>query len=332
MGIKISKVTNPSDYEKMYPNFIYNRYDLFCNKDEYRVIKLKNNGEEKIIEYRIMGEQVELGLWLMPITVEELETLVAYIAKKHKEVKKVSYKNGVLGYGRYKRHNHFRIIFPDTVEEMEKCISSKSRSKMRKKLRFAEEDYGTMKYLEYEKENIPLEIVEKFFEFKYTTRNRVYKMTAQEYLDRYHVSHCYVLMFGDTVGAVRFACEQCPVVYGENFAYNPEMQDYSLGRAIFFHHLIRMVQKKHTELFFAGGEFEYKKHYGSIEETLFDCNIAIERESNAQKIQKLKDKLKAKLKPDFKHDLKIKLKQKIKKILPKKLLKILWKIKQKFKK
>ena len=330
MGIKISKITNPKEFEKMNPNFIYNRYDLFCDKEKYRAIKLKNNGEEKVIEYRIMGDQVELGLWLMPITVEELEALVAYVAKKHKDVKKVSYKNGVLGYGRYKRHNHFRIVFPETVEEMEKCISSKSRSKMRKKLRFAEEDYWEMKYLEFEKENIPLEFVEKFFEFKYTTRNRTYKMTAQEYLDRYHVSHCYVLMFGDNVGAVRFACEQCPVVYGENFAYNPEMKDYSLGRAIFFHHLIRMVEKKHTELFFAGGEFEYKKHYGSIEETLFDCNIAIERESNTQKLRKLKEKLK--LKPEWNKSWKTKLKQKLKQILPKKVLKILWKIKMKFKK
>jgi len=101
-------------------------------------------------------------------------------------------------------------------------------------------------------------------------------LTPEEYLDRYHVSHCYALIFGDTVGAIRFACEQCPVVYGENFAYNPEMRDYSLGRAVFFHHLIRMVEKKHTELFFAGGEFEYKKHYGSIEETLYDCEIKIE--------------------------------------------------------
>ena len=309
MGIKISKITNPKEFEKMNPNFIYNRYDLFCNKDEYRAIKLKNNGEEKVIEYRIMGDQVELGLWLMPITKEELEALVEYIARKHRDVKKVSYKNGVLGYGRYKRHNHFRIVFPDTVEEMEQCISSKSRSKMRKKLRFAEEDYGEMKYLEYDRSNLPLKFVEKFFEFKYITRNRTYKMTAEEYLDRYHVSHCYVVMFGETVGAVRFACEQCPVVYGENFAYNPEMKDYSLGRAIFFHHLIRMVEKKHTELFFAGGDFEYKKHYGSIEETLFDCNIAIERESNSQKI-----------------------KRKLKQILPEKVLKILWKIKKKFKK
>ena len=153
MGIKISKITNINDLEKMNPNFIYNRYDLFCDKEEYRAIKLKNNGQEKVIEYRIMGEQVELGLWLMPITKEEVEALVAYVAKQHKNVKKVSYKNGVLSYGKSKRHNHFRIVFPDTVEEMEKCISSKSRSKMRKKLRFAEEDYGEMKYLEYEKED-----------------------------------------------------------------------------------------------------------------------------------------------------------------------------------
>lgn len=306
MGIKITRVTNSNDLEKMNPNFIYNRYDLFCDKDEYEAVKLKNNGDVKIIEYRIMKDQVELGLWLMQITKEELEKLIAYIAKKHPNVKKVSYKNGVLAHGKARAHNHFKITFPDTVEEMEQCISSKSRSKMRKKLRFAEEDYGEMKYIEYDRSNMPLEIVEKFFEFKFATRNRVYKMTAQEYLDRYHVSHCYVLMFGDTVGAVRFSCEQCPVVYGENFAYNPELKDYSLGRAIFFHHLIRMVEKKHTELFFAGGDFEYKKHYGSIEETLYDCEIMIKRESTSQKI-----------------------KRRLKQILPSKVIALLRKVKKK---
>lgn len=306
MGIKITGITNSNDLKKMNPNFIYNRYDLFCNKDEYEAVKLKNNGEVKIIEYRIMKDQVELGLWLMQITKEELEKLISYIAKKHPNVKKVSYKNGVLAYGKARAHNHFRIAFPDTVEEMEQCISSKSRSKMRKKLRFAEEDYGEMKYIEYDRSNMPLQIVEKFFEFKFATRNRVYKMTAQEYLDRYHVSHCYVLMFGDTVGAVRFSCEQCPVVYGENFAYNPELKDYSLGRAIFFHHLIRMVEKKHTELFFAGGDFEYKKHYGSIEETLYDCEIMIKRESTSQKI-----------------------KRRLKQILPSKVIALLRKVKKK---
>lgn len=286
MRIKISKIDHPQDFEKVTPNFIYNRYDLFCEKDEFEAVEIKSNGSTKVVEYRVMNQHAELGLWLTPITREELEKLISYIQKKHPNVKKITYKNGILSYGKARAHNHFRIVFPDTVEEMERCISSKSRSKMRKKLRFAEEDYGEMKYIEYDRSNLPLEIVEKFFEFKYEIRNRKYHMTALEYLDRYHVSDCYVLMFGDTVGAIRFACEQCPIVYGENFAYNPAMRDYSLGRAIFFHHLIRMVEKKHTELFFAGGDFEYKKHYGSIEETLYDCEIKVSKESTSKKIKR----------------------------------------------
>lgn len=270
MRIKISKT---EDWEKVEPNFIYNRFDLFCKEGEFEAVKIQSRDTGKVVEYRITNDQAELGLWLVPITVKELEQLIFHISQNHPEVKKISYKNGVIPYGKAKVHNHFRIVFPETVEEMESRISAKSRSKQRKKLRFAEEAFGPMRFVEYDRSNLPMEVVETFFKFKFETRNRTYNMTAQEYLDRYHVSHCYVVMFGDAIGAIRFSCEQCPVVYGENFTYNPNMKDYSLGRAIFIHHLTRMVEKKHTELFFAGGDYEYKKHYGSIEETLYDCNI-----------------------------------------------------------
>ena len=52
------------------------------------------------------------------------------------------------------------------------------------------------------------------------------------------------------------------------------MKDYSLGRAIFILSGSNGGEKN-TELFFAGGDYEYKKHYGSIEETLYDCNINV---------------------------------------------------------
>lgn len=291
MRIKIKSVRNPKELEKMNPDFIYNRYDLFCKPEEYGAVQIKSNGETKIVEYRLQKEEAELGIWLMPMTKEELQKLVSYIGKKHPQIKKVTYKNGVLSYGKAHAHNHFRIVFPETVEEMEHRISYKSRQKMRKKLRFAEEAYGTMEIKEYTRKEIPMEVVEAFFAFKYATRNRVYKMTPEEYLDRYHVSDCYVFTFGGTIGAVRFSCEQCPVVYGENFAYNPEMRDYSLGKAVFFHHLVRMVEKKHTELFFAGGDFEYKTHYGSIEETVYDCVIPVKRESFKKKVKRHLKKL-----------------------------------------
>lgn len=276
MRIKVVKSTNPKDWERVEPNFIYNRFDLFSAPEAFETVRLKTGKSTRILEYQITGNTAELGIWLMPITKEELEQVFLYIATNHKQVQKITYKNGVIPYGWSKPHNHFRIEFPETVEEMEHRISSKSRAKMRKKLHRAEEAYGKMQYLEYDRSNMPEEVVEKFFEYKLATRNRQYNMTPAEYLDRYHVSHSYVLKFGETYGAIRFSCEQCPVVYGENFTFNPDLQEYSLGRAIFMHHLIRMVEKKHPQLFFAGGNYEYKTHYGSIEETLYDCVIKVE--------------------------------------------------------
>ena len=271
--MKISKVTSVQAYEQVSPNFIYNRFDLFEEEQEFYCVKIHHGKNSKIVEYRILANKAELGIWLTPLDPGDLEHLVYHIAIEHPQVNTITYNNGVLPMGKAKEHNHFKIVFPQTAEEMLDRISTKSRTKMKKKILRAQADFGPLEILEYSREDLPLSVVEAFFQFKLATRGRVYNMTAEEYLRRYHVSHCYVLKFGDTIGAVRFSCEQCPVVYGENFAYNPEMQDYSLGRYVFVHHLVRMVEKKHTELFFAGGNFEYKTHYGSIEETLYDCVI-----------------------------------------------------------
>lgn len=271
MHIRTQNVSGPNAWEKVTPNFIYNRFDLFANPGDFHTVSIRSGKTVKVLEYQIKKNQAELGIWLMPLTECELEHVLLHIAREHPHVTSVIYKNGVLPYGKAKERNHFRIVFPETAEEMEHSISSKSRAKMRKKLRHAQEAYGEMQLLEFDRATLPNEIVEAFFQFKATIRKRDYNMTPEEYLDRYHVSHCYVVKFGETIGAIRFSCEQCPVVYGENFTYNPELSDYSLGRFIFMHHLIRMVEKKHTQLFFAGGDYEYKTHYGSIEETVYDC-------------------------------------------------------------
>lgn len=275
MRMKICKTIDPQDWEKVNPNFIYNRYDLFCNEDEFEVVRMETDGNVKVLEYKVTSDQAELGLWLVPITEEELRQLIFYITKEHPNVSKITYKNGVIPYGKAESHNHYRIVFPKTAEEMKERVSSKTWSNMRRKIKRAEEIYGKMRILEYERENIPNEIVEAFFKYKLETRKRNYRMTASEYLDRYHVSYCYVVMLGDTISAMHFCCEQCPVAYCENHAYNPELKDYSLGKFVFAYSLIRMVERKHTDFFLAGGDYEYKKHYGSIEETLYDCEINV---------------------------------------------------------
>lgn len=277
MRIRIKPVRGTEAYAKVQPDFIYNRMDLHSSKDPFHAVEISSKNAKKVVQYRIRGNTAELGLWLVPVTKEELEALLLYIHTTHPDVGFASYVNGVLPYGESREHNHFRIVFPETVEEMQRRVSAKSRAKMQKKLRRCEEAYGPLQLLEYDSGSLPPEIVDAFFAFKAIIRKRQYNMTPQEYLNRYHVSHCYVAKFGNTIGAIRFSCEQCGVVYGENFTYNPDLSDYSLGRFIFMHHLIRMVEKKHSQLFFAGGNYEYKTHYGSIEETLYDCKVDLNK-------------------------------------------------------
>lgn len=275
MKILVRKTGDPKDFERITPNFIYNRFDLFSPAVEFEALKLSCGEAEKVLQYRLSGKTAELGVWLMPLTGEELQAVADYIHQAHPEIKFLRARNCRVPFGRAEEKNHFRIPLPETPEEMEGRMSSKSRAKMRKKLRFAEEAYGGMEFLEYTREDLPMDVVETFFAFKQTIRGRSYGLSPEAYLDKYHVSHCYVLKFGETIGAIRFACEQCPVVNGENFTYNPELKYYSLGQAIFVKHLLRMVEKGRKEMFISGGDFEYKTHYGSIEETVYDWEACL---------------------------------------------------------
>lgn len=315
MGIKISQVCDPKDYELVVPNFIYNRFDLYCEPGEVEAVKIQTDDTVKVVEYKIIDKKVrgemkrtaETGLWLTPITKEEIDALVIYLAKRHPEIEVVSYKNGLFKYdgtheygeytlqGGYTRMRHFKIVFPETVEEMEQCVSAKTRSKMRRwKVRAAEtvsekskengqeQTCADVQMIEYRQGEIPEEVVEEFFRFKLETKERVYNMTPREYLEKYLVTNCYVMKLGDTIGAIHFSCEQCPTVYCENHAYNPELKEFSLGKCIFFDSLLELVKKKREAIFLGADKMEdvpgYKRLYGSVEEEVFNCNIRIKRE------------------------------------------------------
>ncbi len=281
MRITIRETKNLQDCQRVCPDFIYNRFDLFEPAVDFRTVIISSKKGERVVEYRLSGSTAEPGLWLSDITLEELELLILYIGRTHPEVKEIRINNCPVPCGKYREHNHFRVVFPDTPEEMKARVSPKSWSKMRRRNRRCAEVFGPVSLIEYTDGNIPLDVVETFFEYKLATHGRVYNMTAQEYLERYHVTDCYVVKFGDTIGALHFCCEQRPVVYGENHAYSPDMTDYSLGKFIFAHSMLRLAEKGHTEIYLAGGEYEYKTHYGSIEETLYDCVVTVTPEELA---------------------------------------------------
>ena len=302
---------NQSNYDLVYTNFIYNRFDLFCNPDDFEIVSIVDGSSIKVIEFRIWDTKIELGVWLVPLSANEIQSLILYLHKHYPNHNSVIFQNALFRYGKTTKNNHFRIPLPDTVDELESRVSHRTKKRIIEWKQEAEKDFGLYKVLEFSIPDIPEKYVKIYFQYKKETHKRDYNLSPKEYIDRYHVTNCYVMMFGDTVGAIRFSCEQTDIVYSENSAYNPEMKDYVLGKVLRDYHLQRMVEKHYKEVFLGGGQYEHKKHYGGIEETVYDGNIDMGKEDFS-----------------FRKHVKILLKQ----LLPVKLTQTIRKIKKKLRK
>ena len=63
------------------PNFIYNRFDLFC--DNYIVLMAEQEQERHIIEARIFEKYAELGIWKMSLSNTLLKEISNFLFQKY---------------------------------------------------------------------------------------------------------------------------------------------------------------------------------------------------------------------------------------------------------
>lgn len=248
------------------PDFIYNRFDLFC--DNFIVLLAERSQERHIIEARLFDDYAELGIWKMQISNALLKEISKFLFGKYPHIgyTKFFFCNTD---GKYKKVTHFSLDFPDSIESFLRRRSSKSRHRLNKQRHQAEREIGPITYHEYKKEDCPEEIVKCYTLWK-ARSHKIGKIEAQSYFQRFHVSDIYVLYFGDNMAAMMFSCEQCPVAYLENFSFDIQYARYSPGQQIYEYVMTRLIDKKFKRVFLAGGDYDYKRYYGSIEEELYD--------------------------------------------------------------
>ena len=248
------------------PDFIYNRFDLFC--DNFIVLMAEWGQENHIIEARLFDNYAELGIWKMHISNELLKEISDFLFHKyaHIEYVKFFFCDTI---GNYKEVKHFFIDFPDSAEDFLQRRSSKSRHRLNKQRHQAEREIGPITYQEFKKENCPDDIIKYYNIWKKRTHNIV-EIEAQSYFQKFHVSDIYVLYLGNNIAAMMFSCEQCPIAYLENFSFDIQYSRYSPGQQIYEYVMTRLIDKKFKRVFLAGGDYDYKRYYGSIEEKLYD--------------------------------------------------------------
>ena len=248
------------------PDFIYNRFDLFC--DNFIVLMAERDQEKHVVEVRIFNNYAELGVWKMHISNELLKEISDFLFHKYSHIGYVKFFFCETT-GNYKEVKHFSIDFPDSTDVFLQRRSSKSRHRLNKQRHQAEREVGPITYKEFKKENCPDDIIKYYNIWKKRTHN-IGEIEAQSYFQKFHVSDIYVLYLGNNIAAMMFSCEQCPIAYLENFSFDIQYSRYSPGQQIYEYVMTRLIDKKFKRVFLAGGDYDYKRYYGSIEEKLYD--------------------------------------------------------------
>ncbi|MCM1047902.1 MAG: GNAT family N-acetyltransferase [Clostridiales bacterium] len=249
------------------PDVIYNRFDMVYGTRKY--IHVLQGNHEWSIPYRIENNTAYLGLYLVDMPQEVFNLLVRFVFKQDRHISRIYLKKSRNNYhGHIREGNHFRIELPDTSDSLLMRLSKKRCEYRRKKRRL--NDVGTVEYMHYDSVEALNNIAAIFLELKYKTHGKDYHMSPEEYIKNYFVSDAYTININGKIVAVLFSCEQCSCVYLENLSYDAEYEKYSVGFQIYVYFLEEMIRKGKRHIYLGGGSYEYKKRFGSIEETVYD--------------------------------------------------------------
>lgn len=253
------------------PNIIYNRCDLWA--DRFALVTVDESNQQYRIMLAVTDIEVYLGVWLLDIPVKVLKVVEKAIFSKYPNIKRIRYEYGLAPSGYSVPKNHFKIHLPETEDELRARLSKKGRYNIKREKDILTKTFGEYKVEEYEAELCPEEIIELYFQMKEATHGVDYHMSPSDYIKSYHISHIYTLKLGEVIGAILLSCEQCSIVYIENLTYDLNYSKYSCGQILYDIYLSKLIKKGFRDLYLAGGNLDYKKRYGSIEENIFNCIV-----------------------------------------------------------
>lgn len=262
MEKKIVVLQIKSNNGEVVPDFIYNRADLYS--DNYICLLVQGQRRDYQIYVTFYNDHAELCAWLMEVCGTDIDEISKFLFGRYPEIEYISFYN-LISDRTYVAKNHYHIMLPSSYEELEKRLTSKSRYNMSRMLKKAESEYGSVNFIEYENNQIVDSLILNYFRLKEMTSKIQYKLTCNEYVKKYHISHAYVLYFGEKIAAILLTCEQCPIVYLENLTYDIEFSKYSPGMIAYDMLLARLISKRKKSIYLSGGDYSYKKKYGSIE-------------------------------------------------------------------
>lgn len=253
-------------------NLIYNRFDLIYDEGNHTV-SYDKSGVRYCLDVHTEGIKAWINIWGKPLPQDIFEKAVGDIfADKKICVIELTRCGNPYG-GFLEEVNDIRVPLPGDFDELMNRAERRDRATIRRKLRWLDERVGDLKIEIYSKGEIPDHIVETYFQWKKETHGTDYRLSASEYLDRYHVTDAMLMKAGGSEVAVAFFCQAEEIVFFENFSYHTKYKEYSPGLLMYVKFMEELIKRKCRYLYLGGGSYIYKKRFGAEAFTAYSGTI-----------------------------------------------------------
>ena len=256
-----------------YLDFSYNRMDYnFLN---YEMIEISTKEERMLVPYSVGDDKIFLGASVIPISTEMLAEIIMWLQNHYASIHKIEVMFSLAYDKRLAARNNFAVNLPSSYEELLLRVKKKTAGNVRREWGYFEREVGKVECIHYSKKQIQDAHVNQYFDMKLETHGCNYHMSAGEYLKKYYVTDAYTLEHEGEISAILFSCEQSQIAYLENFSYDKKYERFSLGTLLYWKYLEQLIFHKKTALYLAGGSYQYKKHFKSVNMLCFSGEIEI---------------------------------------------------------
>lgn len=258
------------EYDFCSDDLIYNRFDIiFDSNVREKKYSFDDQGKKYDVLCAFMNGVAYLNIWGKSIPDDIIDKILSDIEKHEKKIVAVYVNRTLLNYqDSLVKGKEALLCLPEDEDALMMRLSSKERSHIRQYNKHLAGEGRIVSDLY--NDVIPDRLVNLFFDWKKTTHGTEYRLSPQEYIDKYHVTNALELSIEKNSEkkpiSVLFWCQvhNTVTVYLENLSYDVSYKKYSPGYLAYIGFLKELIMRKSKYVFLGGANHDYKKKFNSV--------------------------------------------------------------------
>ncbi|MDR1495082.1 MAG: class I SAM-dependent methyltransferase [Rickettsiales bacterium] len=253
--------------ENVLPNLYWNRFDLRFG-DNYDLYEIKSGFRSYFVAVHSDGSGIVLSMYLRNISPSIFAELLKFLFEKYREARSIRMLNSYTYSPWLKPEEHGHIELPSTRGEFDANLSPRVRYNTKwypKKIR---KQFGDYKIEHWAIGDTPLEIHDRYKEFKFATHGDIDNVAMQM------ADKVWAMYIGSDVAAILQISDTSGGrdAFLVNITYNQKYAKWSVANVLYYTVLQNLIGCGYRRLFLLG-MLDYKRYMNGISTMTFSGTI-----------------------------------------------------------